>query len=321
MHPVETASRTLPRLERVEHLIDQVERVFHGRRDTVRLALVTLLARGHLLVEDVPGVGKTTLARGLARALGLDFQRVQFTADLLPSDVVGVAVFNPHTATFETRQGPIFAHVLLADEINRAPPRTQSGLLQAMQERQATIDGRTLPLPEPFLVLATQNPFESHGAYPLPESQLDRFLMRITIGYPDPEAERRILLEGGAVEDRLAQLQPILDRQEVLDLQQRVEDVHVAEDISSYLLEIVRRTRSHPAIALGASPRAAVGLLAAARAWALVDGRDFVVPEDVRHLAVPCLSHRILGSGGLPGVDREAVSGLEEILTAVPAPL
>lgn len=320
MHPAEAPSQAIPRIERVEHLIDQVERAFHGRRETVRLALVTLLARGHLLVEDVPGVGKTTLARGLSRALGLEFQRVQFTADLLPSDVVGSAVYNPQTATFETRRGPIFANILLADEINRAPPRTQSGLLQAMQERHATIDGHTLPLPEPFLVLATQNPFESHGAYPLPESQLDRFLMRITIGYPDEAAERRILLEGAAVEERLAAIQPILLREEILELQRLVQDLHVEQSVLDYLLEIVRRTRGHPRIALGASPRAAVGLLAAARAWALLAGRDFVVPEDIRALAVPCLSHRILGDASLSdqGVVRSA---LEEILAAVPAPI
>ena len=309
-----------PWLEKVEALIDQIERVFLGHRDTVRLSLVTLLARGHLLVEDVPGVGKTTLARALAQSLGLSFSRVQFTADLLPSDVIGVAIFNPKTHEFETRPGPLFTNVFLADEINRAPPRTQSGLLQAMQEGRATIDGETLPLPDPFMVLATQNPFESHGAYPLPESQLDRFLMRITIGYPDETAERRILTQGASVERHLQEISPVLSREDLQTLRSRVLDMHVEASVADYLLEIVRRTRSHAGIAVGASPRAAVGLLAASKAWAFTAGRDFVVPEDVRSMVRPCLEHRVQVSDPTLGA-KGSVQILDQIVESVAAPL
>ncbi len=316
----QTAATVSPWLQKVESLIDQVERVFLGHHDAVRLSLVTLLARGHLLVEDVPGVGKTTLARALARSLGLEFNRVQFTADLLPSDVIGVAIFDPRTNEFETRPGPLFTNVLLADEINRAPPRTQSGLLQAMQEGRATIDGTTRPLPDPFMVLATQNPFESHGAYPLPESQLDRFLMRITIGYPGPEAERRILMQGARAEEHLAALEPILTVDDLNELRNKVTEVHVEESVADYLLEIVRRTRGHAGLTVGASPRAAVGLLAAAKAWAFTDGREFVVPEDVRAMVLPCLEHRVQPSESTPA-GGESAKVLEEIVGSVASPL
>ena len=316
----QTAATVSPWLQKVESLIDQVERVFLGHHDAVRLSLVTLLARGHLLVEDVPGVGKTTLARALARSLGLEFNRVQFTADLLPSDVIGVAIFDPRTNEFETRPGPLFTNVLLADEINRAPPRTQSGLLQAMQEGRATIDGTTRPLPDPFMVLATQNPFESHGAYPLPESQLDRFLMRITIGYPGPEAERRILMQGARAEEHLAALEPILTVDDLNELRNKVTEVHVEESVADYLLEIVRRTRGHAGLTVGASPRAAVGLLAAAKAWAFTDGRAFVVPEDVRAMVLPCLEHRVQPSESTPA-GGESAKVLEEIVGSVASPL
>ena len=286
-----------PSLELLDRLVEEVETVFHGKREVVRLALSALLARGHILFEDVPGVGKTTLAHALAGTLGLTFRRVQFTSDLLPSDVLGVSVYNPQTAAFEIRPGPIFTHVLLADEINRAPPRTQSGLLQAMQEGRVTIDDRTFDLPRPFLVMATQNPLEHHGTYPLPESQLDRFLMRLTIGYPGEDAERRILLEASSVEPLLDQLRPVLTPPEVLFLQDEVERVRTDDSLVDYLMEIVRRTRSAPGFRMGVSPRGAIALFRAARAYALTDGRTFLVPDDVRRMVVPCLAHRLLPTG------------------------
>src|SRR3954471_8927065 len=284
-------------LRLLDALIHEVETVFRGKRETVRLALAALLARGHILFEDIPGVGKTTLARALTAALGLDFRRVQFTSDLLPSDVLGVSIYNPRTHEFETRPGPIFTHVVLADEINRAPPRTQSGLLEAMQEGRVTIDERTFDLPRPFLVMATQNPLEHHGTYPLPESQLDRFLMRLTIGYPDEFAERRILLESAGPQMPVDSLQAVLDPEQVLALQARVENVHADSSLIDYLMRIVRATREDPRLRMGVSPRGAIGLFRASRAYALVDGRDFLVPDDVQRLVVPCLAHRLLPVG------------------------
>jgi MoxR-like ATPase len=311
-------------LQLLERLVDEVERVFHGKREVVRLAVAALLARGHVLFEDVPGVGKTTLAHALARTLGVSFRRIQFTSDLLPSDVLGVSVFNPRTATFDVRRGPIFTHVVLADEINRAPPRTQSGLLQAMQEGAVTIDDETFVLPSPFLVMATQNPLEHHGTYPLPESQLDRFLLRLTIGYPEAEAERRILLDSAAAHPRLDELRPILGPDEVLRLQDEVERVAVDPALVDYVMEIVRRTRESPGFRLGVSPRGAVALFRAARAYALVRGRDFLVPDDVRDLAVPCLAHRLLPAGmssATLDAHEQAAGILESILDEVEVPV
>jgi MoxR-like ATPase len=312
-----------PSLELLDHLVQEVEKVFHGKRGVVRLALASLLARGHVLFEDVPGVGKTTLSQALAKTLGLGFRRVQFTADLLPSDVLGVSVYNPLTATFETRPGPIFTNVVVADEINRAPPRTQSGLLEAMQEGTVTIDDRTFDLPKPFLVMATQNPLEHHGTYPLPESQLDRFLMRITIGYPDDEAERRILAEDTA-EPVMDRLQTVLQPAQVLQLQNRVDDVVVDPAILDYLMSIVHATRSAPRLRMGVSPRGNMALYRAARAYALTQGRTYLVPDDVRALAVPCLAHRILpagASGTTLDVHEESAAILESLLDDIEAPV
>jgi MoxR-like ATPase len=312
-----------PSLELLDHLVQEVEKVFHGKRGVVRLALASLLARGHVLFEDVPGVGKTTLSQALAKTLGLGFRRVQFTADLLPSDVLGVSVYNPLTATFETRPGPIFTNVVVADEINRAPPRTQSGLLEAMQEGTVTIDDRTFELPKPFLVMATQNPLEHHGTYPLPESQLDRFLMRITIGYPDDEAERRILAEDTA-EPVMDRLQTVLQPAQVLQLQNRVDDVVVDPAILDYLMAIVHATRSAPRLRMGVSPRGNMALYRAARAYALTQGRTYLVPDDVRALAVPCLAHRILpagASGTTLDVHEESAAILESLLDDIEAPV
>ena len=304
-------------------LVDEVETVFRGKRETVRLSLAALLARGHLLFEDIPGVGKTTLARALTAALGLDFRRVQFTSDLLPSDVLGVSVYNPRTHEFETRPGPIFTHVVLADEINRAPPRTQSGLLEAMQEGRVTIDDRSFDLPRPFLVMATQNPLEQHGTYPLPESQLDRFLMRLSIGYPALDEERHILLSSSRGGDPVERITPILDAPRVLALQDRVEQVHAEPALVDYLMAIIQATRSDPRLRAGASTRGAIGLLRAARGYALVDGRDFLAPDDIRRLVVPCLAHRLLPAAAAGPGDAydEAVAVLEEILNTVPVPV
>jgi MoxR-like ATPase len=311
----------LPMLSR---LVESVETVFHGKQEVIRFALAALLARGHILFEDIPGVGKTTLARTLAAALGLSFRRVQFTSDLLPSDILGVSLYNPQTSTFETRPGPIFTNIVVADEINRAPPRTQSGLLEAMQEGRVTIDERTHELPRPFLVMATQNPLEHHGTYPLPESQLDRFLMRLTIGYPDERAERRILLESIDAHDPAAELTAVLTRDEVVALQQRVDKVRVDDDLVDYLMSVVAATRTHARLRLGASPRGAIGLFRAARALALVDGRDFLVPDDVARMAPVCLAHRMLPHGAAVATaeaHEEAAAIIEEILQATPVPV
>lgn len=315
-------SLTGPDLALLSSLVGAVEQVFHGKRDVVELAVTALLARGHLLLEDVPGVGKTTLAHALARALGLGFRRIQFTSDLLPADLLGVSVFSPSTGEFQLRPGPLFTHVVLADEINRAPPRTQSGLLEAMQEGRVTIEDRTLELPRPFLVMATQNPLEHHGTYPLPESQLDRFLMRLTIGYPGEDAERRILLRSGVGDLPAEGVEAVLDPQGVLALQQAVDEVHVDPSLVDYLMALVRRTREDPRIRMGVSPRGAIALYRAARAHALVDGRSFLVPDDIRTLLVPCLAHRIIpASGGASPGHEEGVALLEDLRDSVPVPL
>jgi len=314
----------VPEKRDLARIITAVEGVFHGKREVVRLALAALIARGHVLFEDIPGVGKTTLARALARALGLTFRRIQFTSDLLPSDILGVTIFNPRTTEFETRPGPLFTNIVVADEINRAPPRTQSGLLEAMQEGRVTIDEQTFELPRPFLVMATQNPLEHHGTYPLPESQLDRFLMRLTIGYPDSAAEKRILAESVGEEDRVDLLQPVLSMPALLALQSAVERVHVDDGVVEYLMALITATRSHPQLRLGASPRAAIGLFRAARALALVEGRDYVVPDDVSRLAVPGLAHRVLPHGRASAsaeTHDEGAAVIEEILRDTPVPV
>jgi MoxR-like ATPase len=316
--------KSIPELRLLNQLVDEVEIVFHGKRDVVRLALSALLARGHILFEDVPGVGKTTLAHALARSLGLTFRRIQFTSDLLPSDVLGVSLFNPKTSEFETRPGPIFTNVLLADEINRAPPRTQSGLLQAMQEGQVTIDDQTFQLPAPFLVLATQNPLEHHGTYPHPESQLDRFLMRLTIGYPGEEAERKILNESSQLEEMLERIRAVIPPTRILELQAMVDEVRADPALVDFLMEIVRRTRVEPRLQIGVSPRGAVALFRASRAFALVQGRDYLVPDDILSLAAPCLAHRLLPVGTASSTaeaHQEAAILLEEIIQEVPVPI
>jgi len=295
--------------------------VIRGKPEAVRLSLVCALARGHLLIEDVPGVGKTTLAHALARSVKCNFHRLQFTSDMLPSDVLGVTIYNAHTQAFEFKQGPIFTNFLLADEINRATPKTQSALLEAMNEVQVTIEGRSYPLARPFMVVATQNPVEHHGTYPLPESQLDRFLLRIRIGYPDRDAERDIVRQPEGANADAAR--PVLSPEEILYFQDEVGRVAVDEAIVDYMLAIVERTRTHEALALGVSPRGAQGLYRAAQALALVEGREYVIPDDVKRLVIPVFAHRI-------GIARASLSQrstemseriLQEILTAVEVPL
>ncbi|HEX8409065.1 MAG TPA: MoxR family ATPase [Thermoanaerobaculia bacterium] len=280
-------------LDAIAALQSNVERVIRGKAEVVQFCIAALLAKGHILLEDVPGVGKTTLAHALARSLSLDFQRIQFTSDLMPADIVGVTIYNQDLQEFEFVSGPIFTNVLLADEINRATPKSQSALLEAMSEGMISIEKRRLALPDPFLVIATQNPIEHVGTYPLPESQLDRFLMKLTIGYPNATDEKKLLRAGGA-QDALEHLQPVLDGDEVRELQQRVGDVHVSESLVEYLMSIVQTTRTHPEVALGVSTRGALTYFKVCQSLAMVNGRDFVIPEDIKRLAEPVLSHRIV---------------------------
>ncbi len=277
----------------VEDLLVNVEKVIIGKREATRLLLVALLCEGHVLIEDVPGIGKTLLAKTLAASLDCSFRRLQFTPDMLPSDITGSHVFNQQSAQFEFRQGPVFACVLLADEINRATPRTQSALLEAMEERQVSVDGVTMPLPRPFLVAATQNPIELEGTFPLPEAQLDRFLLKINMGYPT-EAEEAAILERFAADSPLPELQPVLDPTALELLQAQRKAVRVTEDVRDYLLHLVRATRDNPDVELGASPRAALALYRGSQAWAMLEGRDFVIPDDIKRLAPEVLAHRLV---------------------------
>ena len=311
-------------LASLSRLVSTVRTAYRGQVAAVEDAVVCLLARGHLLIEDVPGVGKTTLASALGKALGVGMHRIQFTPDTLPSDILGLTVFNVRTQEFEFHPGPVFTPVLLADEINRATPKTQAALLQAMNERAVSSDGVTRPLPEPFLVLATQNPVEYLGTYPLPESQLDRFLMRISLGYPSVEEERRLLVSGGA--DRiLAALAPALSLEELGAAQAATERVTVADKLMDYVLAIVGRTRSAKDLLLGVSPRGAQGFFRAMQARALVSGRPYATPDDVKRVAVPTLAHRVLASqpgawdGG--GSGRRERDAIQRILDETPVPL
>jgi MoxR-like ATPase len=288
--PAELAGEAFQSLAKLE---GNVGSVFLGKPEAIRLALVTLLAEGHLLIEDVPGIGKTLLAKALARSLGCSFHRIQFTPDLLPSDLLGSSVFHQGTSSFVFQPGPLFTQVVLADEINRATPRTQSALLEAMSDRQVSLDGQTRPLGPPFFVLATQNPYEFEGTYPLPESQLDRFLMRVRIGYPERDAEKQIMT-GHRAGEPVEHLQAVLSAEEVVALQHQVRQVKVEESLTDYLLDLITATRYHPDIHLGGSTRAALSLYRAAQALALVEARDYVVPDDIKRLALAVLAHRIL---------------------------
>lgn len=310
-------------VDKIEQLQRAIETVIKGKPEAVRLAIVTLIAGGHLLVEDVPGVGKTTLAQALARALDCSFQRIQFTSDLLPSDVIGLSIYNQHSSVFEWKPGPVFAHVVLADEINRTTPKTQSALLEAMAERQVTVEGVTHLLPAPFMVLATQNPIEHHGTYPLPESQLDRFMLRLRIGHPDLRDEKQILRDRER-NDPLDALVPVMTAAEVVDLQRSVAAVSVDDAIVDYLMSIVAATRDSEMLDLGVSPRGSLALFRAAQALALTEERSYCIPDDVKRLVLPVFAHRILVSSRFASALRrseEAEAVLTEIMKTVSVPL
>jgi MoxR-like ATPase len=299
---------------------NNVSRVIVGKADATELLLVALLVEGHILLEDVPGIGKTTLAKALARSIDLSFARVQFTPDLLPSDVTGLNIYNQKQQAFEFRPGPVFSQLLLADEINRATPRTQSALLEAMQERQATIDGQTCALPRPFLVLATQNPIELEGTFPLPEAQLDRFLMQIKLGYPTETEEDEILLRYQR-DDPLAELKPVASAADVLALQRQTREVHVNADVRHYIVQVTRATREHPSVDLGCSPRGTLALFKASQALAALRGRDYVIPSDVQYLCPPVLTHRVHISPQVRLRGRIPAQVVAEVVGSVPVPV
>lgn len=308
---------------KLEQLQATIETVIRGKSDVVELAIVTLLAGGHLLIEDVPGVGKTTLAQALARSFDCTFQRIQFTSDMLPSDIVGLEVFNQQRSSFEFKSGPIFANVVLADEINRTTPKTQSALLEAMAESHVTVEQETYPLPQPFMVLATQNPVEHHGTYPLPESQLDRFMMRVRMGYPDIEDEK-IILRQQTLSSAVDRLVPVMHSDDVLALQHEAREVAFDESLLDYLIRIVRATRQSELLDLGVSPRGSLALYHAAQALAFFAGRDYVIPDDIKRLVVPIFAHRIaVNSRYSTGMRRsdEAEAALQEILKTISVPL
>jgi MoxR-like ATPase len=310
-------------VEQIERLQQAVEKVIKGKPEAVRLAIITLIAGGHLLVEDVPGVGKTTLAHAMARALDCSFQRIQFTSDLLPSDVIGLSVYNQHSGVFEWKPGPIFANIVLADEINRTTPKTQSALLEAMAERHVTVEGVTHQLPRPFIVLATQNPIEHHGTYPLPESQLDRFMLRLRIGYPASDDEKQILRDREYA-DPLDELAAVMNSAEVLALQDNVASVSVDDALIEYLMRLVSATRDSEMLDLGVSPRGTLALFRAAQALALTEERSFCIPDDIKRLVLPVFAHRVVVSSRFSSSLRrseEAEAVLREIMKSVSVPL
>ena len=307
-------------VDAAREVVKNVGKVLVGKEEAVELALVALLCEGHVLIEDVPGIGKTTLAKAFSRSLDCAFRRIQFTPDLLPSDVTGISFFNQKVQDFEYRQGPIFTQVLLADEINRATPRTQSALLEAMQERQVTVDGVTYPLPRPFLVLATQNPIELEGTFPLPEAQIDRFLMQIRLGYPGEEEENKLLLRFEE-SDPLDTLEPVIEASQLLEMQRSVRTVRVETSVREYLVKVARSTRDHASVDLGVSPRGTLALYHAAQAFASVRGRTFVIPDDIKTLAPYVLTHRIHISSQTRLRGRTPEQVVDEIVSDVPVPV
>lgn len=319
----ETATIDFDASEKINGLQTEIERVIKGKSETVKFALVALLAKGHLLIEDVPGIGKTTLANALARALDLSFQRIQFTSDLLPSDVIGLSIFNQRSGNFEWNAGPIFSNVVLADEINRATPKTQSALLEAMSEEQITIEGVSRPLPQPFMVVATQNPTEHHGTYPLPESQLDRFMLRLHVGYPNLNDEREILRDRERA-NPLKSVEAVMSEEDILKLQRKVSEVRVDESLVDYLLNIVALTRETDRLELGISPRGTLALFRSAQAIALIEGRDFCIADDIKRLVLPVFAHRVIVNSRQAGTKRrsfEAEQILQEILLKTNVPV
>jgi len=306
--------------EAADKLSNNVSKVIVGKKETIELVLVALLCEGHVLIEDVPGIGKTMLAKAVARSLGCSFKRIQSTPDLLPSDVIGIHYFNQRTSEFEFRPGPVVSNVVLVDEINRATPRTQSCLLECMQEQQVTVDLETIPLPRPFLVIATQNPVELEGTFPLPEAQLDRFLLRVSLGYPSEDEEGAILSRFQR-DNPLDNLTSVIEAEELLELQKLCRQVYIEDSVRSYVTAITRATRNHQSIELGASPRASLGLHLASQALAAIRGRDYVIPDDVKHLSVPALAHRLISKteARLRGHSSEAI--VNEIVATVPVPV
>jgi MoxR-like ATPase len=300
-------------------LTANVEKVIIGKRSVVELAVVGLLCQGHLLIEDVPGVGKTMLARSIAKSIGCSFRRIQFTPDMLPSDVTGVSIFNQQTREFEFRQGPVFAQLVLSDEINRATPKTQAALLEAMEERQVTVDGVTRPLSRPFLVLATQNPIEYEGTFPLPEAQLDRFMLRLRLGYPTGSDEVT-MLDSQQFKHPVEELEQVVGTAALIEAQEDIKAVHVDDKIKAYIVELMTQTRKHPEVSLGASPRGSLVLYRTAQARAAIAGRDYVIPDDIKSLAPACLAHRMIVSPSARIKDVTAESVLADILGSVPVP-
>lgn len=302
-----------------QKLVENVERVIVGKREPVQLAVIALLCQGHLLIEDVPGTGKTMLAKSIARSLGCQFRRIQFTPDMLPSDVTGVSVFNQKTREFEFRPGPVLAQIVLTDEINRATPKTQSALLEAMEERQITVDGVTYPMPQPFLVLATQNPIEYEGTFPLPEAQLDRFMMRVSLGYPETVDELKMLDEQQHAHP-ITRISQVVSSEELVQAQEQIRDVHIGDLVKEYIVKLVRTTRKHPDVYLGASPRGSIALYKTGQARAALLGRDYVQPDDIKALAMVTLAHRLIisPSARIRNVDPRAV--IQEILDSTPVP-
>jgi MoxR-like ATPase len=305
---------------RSEAVLDQVERAVVGKRSVLELVMLGILADGHVLLEDFPGLAKTLIARSFARACELSFSRIQFTPDLMPSDITGSSIFNQRSGEFEIRPGPIFANLILGDEINRSTPKTQAALLEAMQERQVTIEGDTRPLPHPFLVLATQNPIEYEGTYPLPEAQLDRFLMRISVGYPDRDAEQLMLSQRRRRHHDEAEVEVAVDREGLLAMQAELEQVHVESDLEFYMVDLVNATRQHPGVQVGASPRGSLALFKLSRARAALSGRDYVTPDDVKAVAAPALSHRLMLRPDLWVQRVRPEDVVEECLRQVPTP-
>lgn len=302
-----------------DRVVGNVEKVIVGKTEAVRLTVVGLLCQGHLLIEDVPGTGKTVLAKSLARSVGCSFRRIQFTPDMLPSDVTGVTIFNQQTRQFEFRPGPIMAQIVLTDEINRATPKTQAALLEAMEERQVTVDGVTYPTPRPFLVLATQNPIEYEGTFPLPEAQLDRFLLRLSLGYPGPQDEIR-MLEAQQTVHPLENLKEVISAESLLEAQQAVRRVRAALEIKRYILDLVTATRRHGEVYLGASPRGSLALMRTAQAWAALSGRDYILPDDVKRMAPYVLAHRLIVGAAARIRELDSRTLIDEILRTVPAP-
>jgi len=302
-----------------DQLVGNIEQVIVGKTDAVRLTVISLLCQGHLLIEDVPGTGKTMLAKSLARSIGCSFNRIQFTPDMLPSDVTGVSIFNQKTNEFEYRPGPVMAQVVLTDEINRATPKTQAALLEAMEERQVTVDGETHPLPEPFLVLATQNPIEYEGTFPLPEAQMDRFMLRIHLGYPTTAFEVK-MLTNQQLKHPIDTLQQVVGVEDLLEAQQRVREVRISGEIKRYIVNLVENTRNHAELYLGASPRGSLALFRTAQARAAVDGRDYALPDDVKAMAVPALAHRLIVGSAARIREVDARDIVQELLDRTPVP-